>query len=103
MVRNAIQYPASVLGDAISNVKDAGNLSGPAMVATGLLVGAGLVFAPHLLAVNGAIALFGSLGRAAGDKVIVNGRSCIIGGNGSLLEVSSEQTIDEFLADPSNA
>lgn len=67
MVRNAIQYPASVLGDAITNMGDAGKLSGVGMIATGICVGAGFVFAPHLLALNGAIALFGSLGRAAGE------------------------------------
>lgn len=96
MVRNAIQYPSAVLGDAIGNIKDASNLSGPGMVATGLLVGAGLVFAPHLLAVNGAIALFGSLGRAAGTKVVVQGKAYCVGADGSLGEVTQEQNLDDF-------
>lgn len=95
MVRNAIQYPASVLGDAITNLGDAGKLSGAGMIATGVVVGAGLVFAPHLLALNGAIALFGSLGRAADAKVGESFRT----ETGQLVTVVGEQTGAEFLAE----
>jgi hypothetical protein len=68
MSKNAILYPASVIGDAIGNIKDAGNLSGIGMIATGTVCAAGLVMAPHLLALNGLVAFVGSIGRAAGNQ-----------------------------------
>lgn len=68
MSKNAILYPASVIGDAIGNIKDAGNLSGVGMLATGAVCAAGLVMAPHLLALNGVVAFVGSIGRASGDR-----------------------------------
>jgi hypothetical protein len=101
MISQAMAYPGSVVADAARNLGDATNLSVKGSIVTGLVVGVAMAFAPHLLAVNGAIALFGSLGRAAsGHEFSADGKKQII--DGVAYNVICHQTGQEFLDDPLN-
>lgn len=67
MAKNAIQYPVQILRDAKRDVlAGIDNLSNKEIIGVSAVLGLAVVFAPHVLALNGAISLIGSCGRAAG-------------------------------------
>lgn len=66
MAKNAIQYPVQILRDAKRDVlAGIDNLSNKEIIGVSAVLGLAVVFAPHVLALNGAISLIGSCGRAA--------------------------------------
>jgi hypothetical protein len=87
---------ASVIGNIIRepvvNLRDATNMSGEQIVAAGLCASSLIVFAPHLLMVNGVLSLLGSAGRGANDL------NTITDDNGEPLKLGKKMSIDEFLA-----
>ena len=103
---NSSSFPivSNIIAEGVGNLADATRMSGGAMIGTGLCVGVGLVCAPHLLAVYGAMALLGAAGRGSCQsdeegnlRYIVHPRT------GKRVTVISVQTVDEFIADPANA
>lgn len=66
MAKNAIQYPVQILRDAKRDVlAGIDNLSNKEIIGVSAVLGLAVVFAPHVLALNGAISLIGSCGRAS--------------------------------------
>lgn len=67
MAKNAIQYPVQIISDAKKDLMDGvQNLTNYELIGVAAVLGAAVVLTPHLLALNGAISLIGSCGRASG-------------------------------------
>lgn len=65
MPENLLQIPVQIARDAKRDVVDCiDGCSNTELIACSALLGVAVVFTPHLLALNGAISLLGSAGRA---------------------------------------
>lgn len=78
MTNNILQIPVQIGRDAKRDVLDCiDNCSNTELITCSALLGLAVVFTPHLLALNGAISLLGSAGRAS--KQQRNGFGCPFG------------------------
>lgn len=65
MPENLLQIPVQIARDAKRDVVDCiDGCSNSELIACSALLGMAVVFTPHLLALNGALSLLGSAGRA---------------------------------------
>lgn len=65
MPENLLQIPVQIARDAKRDVVDCiDGCSNTELIACSVLLGMAVVFTPHLLALNGALSLLGSAGRA---------------------------------------
>lgn len=65
MPENLLQIPVQIARDAKRDVVDCiDGCSNTELIACSALLGMAVVFTPHLLALNGALSLLGSAGRA---------------------------------------
>jgi hypothetical protein len=69
MAKNAIQYPLQIITDAKKDIcAGIDNMSNYELIGVSTVLGLAVVFAPHILALNGALSLIGSVGRASTAK-----------------------------------
>ncbi len=70
MAKNALAYGMQIATDAKADVLDAvAGMSNKELLVAGAIIGLGVIFAPHLLALNGGLSIMGSFGRSSKDHV----------------------------------
>lgn len=91
MTNNILQIPLQIGRDAKRDLLDCiDNCSNTELITCSALLGLAVVFTPHLLALNGAISLLGSAGRASKHK---QGFGCPFGVGNVQQRVDQAETV----------
>ena len=99
MANNALQIPVQIGKDAARDVCDGINgCTNTELIAVGAVLGIAVVFTPHILALNGALSIFGSAGRA-GRTRYMDGRCYCMLDNGREVELSPAMSMSEITWD----
>ena len=81
MANNALAYVMQMGIDAKDDVVDAvAGMSNKELLIAGSVIGLGIMFAPHLLALNGGLSILGSFGRAGTVQTSTDGKSATVNG-----------------------